>query len=93
MADRWVIDLELSWGLALVLQDPLGSLSSSSSQASPKNHPVNPWDRSGLGGEGEEEFVVLTYVGGARIDALAISGPRHGDPRGRRGICTGPVAS
>ena len=26
---------------------------------------------------------MLTYVGGARIDALAISGPRHGDLQGK----------
>ena len=31
----------------------------------------------------EAKFDVLTYVGGARIDALAIPGPRHGDPPGQ----------
>ena len=36
--------------------------------------------------DGEAECVQLTYAGGARIDALAISGPRHGDQRQRKNL-------
>ena len=50
----------------------------------PKN-PVGQggWERSGGSGTASQSVVLLTHAGKARKDAVALSGPRNGDPRGR----------